>query len=215
MSTIHFFDMIRMFCFGRRFKSQVKVQMPFQKILEVKFDNPEWVIHHQGNDYFTLKGGDVLKSVLKKTGRGGVLQVASPVFTDKIFLIEYTSTTVANEPDLFLTYKEGKLIVGVSLSYLKNGVLNPKYEPFLRKFVANLQDILPNRSGMMEVPYNTKAIDTVTGTQLPEDITNIIGKFIPPAKVPNPLKKLAKGGRRKTRRRNSKKRGNTLKRLRN
>lgn len=202
-----------MFCFGRRFKSHVKVQMPFQKILEVKFDNPEWVIHHQGNDYFTLKGGDVLKSVLKKTGRGDVFQITSPVFTEKVQAIDYTS--YGNEPSLFLIYKEGKLIVEVSLSYLKNGVLNPKYEPFLRKFVANLQDILPNRSGMMEVPYNTKAIDTVTGTQLPEDITNIIGKFIPPAKVPNPLKKLAKGGRRKTRRRNSKKRGNTLKRLRN
>ena len=188
---------------------------PLRNILEVKFDNPEWVIHHQGNDYFTFKGGDVLKSVLKKTGRGGVLQVASPVFTDKIFLIEYTGSTLGNEPSLFLKYKEGKLVVKVDPSYLKNGVLNPKYEPFLRKFVANLQDILPNRSGMMEVPYNTKSIDRATGTQLPEDITNIIGKFIPPAKVPNPLKKLAKGGRRKTRRRNNKKRGNTLKRLRN
>ena len=178
---------------------------PLQKILEVKFDNPEWVIHHQGNDYFTFKGGDVLKSVLKKTGRGEVLQVASPVFTDKIFLIEYTGSTLGNEPSLFLKYKEGKLVVKVEPSYLKNGVLNPKYEPFLRKFVANLQDILPNRSGMMEVPYNTKSIDRATGTQLPEDITNIIGKFIPPAKVPNPLKKLAKGGkRRKTHRRNIK-----------
>ena len=195
-----------MFCFGRRVKSQVKsIQMPVHKILEVKFDNPEWVIHHQGNDYFTLKGGDVLESVLKKTGRGEVLQVASPVFTDKIFLIEYTNATLGNEPSLFLKYKEGKLIVEVSLSYLKNGVLNPKYEPFLRKFVANLQDILPNRSGMMEVPYNTKAIDTVTGNRLPEDITNIIGKLTPPAKIPNPLKKLAKGGRR-TRRRQNKKR---------
>ena len=177
--------------------------MPFQKILEVKFDNPEWVIHHQGNDYFTFKGGDVLQSVLKKTGRGGVLQVTSPVFTDKVMSVEYLS--YGNEPSLFMTYKEGKLVVEVAPEYLKNGVLNPKYEPFLRKFVANLQDILPNRSGMMEVPYNTKAIDTATGERLPEDIMNIIGKFTPPAKVPNPLKKLAKGGRR-TRRRQNKKR---------
>ncbi len=173
-----------------------------QKILEVKFDNPEWVIRHQDNDYFTFEGGNVLEAVLRKTGRGGVFQVSSPLHNDALQSVRYTGV-----PTLILTYRDGKLVVETPQSSLKNGALDPKYQPFLRKFVANLQEILENRSGMMELPYNTKAIDTATGKQLPEDIAKIIGMSIPPAKVSNPLKKLAKGGRlRKTHRKNNKKR---------
>lgn len=63
---------------------------------------------------------------------------------------------------------------------------------------------------MLDVPYNPDIVDKVTDKKLTKEVLPNISSYIPPAKVPNPLLRLAKGGR--TRRRHNKKRRITRRR---
>lgn len=80
-----------------------------ERVIEVKFDNPEWAVHYQGNDYFTKEGAQLLTDVLRRTGKGDIQKIHSAVYTEKIPMMAYFGKG-KNEPFVFLSTMKKNLL---------------------------------------------------------------------------------------------------------